>query len=61
MSKLTGFRVAVLATHGFEESELTEPAKALRDAGAQVTIVSLKPGLLDRMLEPVLDRLHVRR
>jgi len=41
MSKLTGFRVAVLATNGVEESELTEPVKALRDADAQVTIVSL--------------------
>lgn len=44
MSKLTDFRVAVLATDGFEEPELTEPVKALKDAGAQVTIVSLTPG-----------------
>src|ERR1700726_3370902 len=44
MSKLTDFRVAVLATDGFEETELTEPVKALKDAGAKVTIVSLKPG-----------------
>src|SRR5271168_4949320 len=44
MSKLTGFRVAVLATDGFEESELTEPVKALKDAGAQVTILSPKHG-----------------
>ena len=42
MSDLTDFRVAVLATDGFEESELTEPVKALRDAGAQVTILSLE-------------------
>ena len=41
MSKLADFRVAVLATDGFEETELTEPVKALRDAGAQVNIVSL--------------------
>src|SRR5438309_4862986 len=41
---LTGFRVAVLATDGVEESELTRPVKALKDAGAKVTIVSLKPG-----------------
>ena len=40
MSNLTDFRVAVLATDGVEESELTEPVKALRDAGAQVTILS---------------------
>ena len=44
MSDLAGFRVAVLATNGFEESELTEPVKAFRDVGASVTIVSLKEG-----------------
>lgn len=44
MSELTDFRVAVLATDGFEESELAEPVKALRDAGAQVTILSLEAG-----------------
>jgi protease I len=44
MSKLSDFRVAVLATDGFEESELMEPVKTLKEAGAQVTIVSLKPG-----------------
>ena len=32
-SKLAEFHVAVLATDGFEESELTEPVKALREAG----------------------------
>ena len=44
MTKLTDFRVAILAADGFEESELMEPVKALKDAGAQVTILSLKPG-----------------
>jgi protease I len=44
MSELNGFRVAVLATDGFEEPELTEPVKALREAGAHVTIVSLRGG-----------------
>ena len=44
MSKLTDFRVAVVATDGFEDSELMEPVAALRDAGARVTILSLKPG-----------------
>ena len=33
-------RVAVLATDGFEQSELLEPAAALQDAGAAVTIVT---------------------
>jgi protease I len=44
MSTLTDFRVAVIAADSFEETELTEPVKALRDAGAQVTILSLKLG-----------------
>jgi protease I len=37
-------KVAILATDGFEQSELFEPKKALEDAGADVTIVSLKAG-----------------
>src|SRR5437660_12667769 len=49
MSELTDFRVAVLATAGFEKPELTEPVKALKDAGAHVTIVSLKPGQIQGM------------
>ena len=42
MDDLKGKRVAVLATDGFEESELTEPVRALRQAGATVEIVSQK-------------------
>lgn len=34
----------MLATDGFEESELTEPVRTLKEAGANVTIVSLKAG-----------------
>ncbi len=33
--------VAILATHGFELSELTEPLDTLKEAGAKVTVVSL--------------------
>jgi protease I len=44
MSDLSGLRVAVLATDGFEEPELTEPVKALRQAGAEVTILSPQTG-----------------
>ena len=44
MERLADFRVAVLATDGFQESELKEPVEALKEAGAQVTIVSLKLG-----------------
>jgi protease I len=36
--------VAVLATDRYEEAELTEPVKALREVGANVTIVSPKSG-----------------
>jgi protease I len=44
MSELNGLRVAVLATDGFEEPELTEPVKALQEAGAQVTVLSPRAG-----------------
>lgn len=42
MSELSGLRVAALVTDGFEESELTEPMGALKDAGAQVDIIAPK-------------------
>jgi len=38
---LPGTPVAILATNGFEESELFQPLQALRDAGAEPTIVSI--------------------
>lgn len=41
---MNGKRVAVIAFDGFEESELTEPVKALKQAGAQVELVSGKKG-----------------
>ncbi len=40
MSQLSGVRVAVVATDGFEEDELVKPVEALRDAGADVEIFS---------------------
>lgn len=39
--RLAGSRVALLATHGFEASELYRPLTALRDAGAEVSIISI--------------------
>jgi protease I len=42
--KLNDRTVAVPATDGFEQSELTEPVRAIRDAGATVHIVSPKSG-----------------
>jgi protease I len=41
---LNGKRVAILATDGVEQVELTEPRKALDQAGAKTVVVSLKPG-----------------
>ncbi len=37
-------KVAVLVTDGFEESEFTQPVEALKNAGADVKVVSLKEG-----------------
>jgi len=42
--KLQGRKVAILATDGFEQSELFEPKKALEEAGASVKVVSPKDG-----------------
>ena len=44
MSHLTGKRVAILASNGFEESELLEPMRALREHGAHVDVVSPETG-----------------
>jgi protease I len=41
-SKLDGLRVAILATDGFEQAELTEPRRALDAAGAFTAVVSPK-------------------
>ncbi len=40
MNTLEGMKVAVLVTDGFEQSELVEPRRALRQAGARSMIVS---------------------
>ena len=37
---LNGKRIAVLATDGFEQVELTEPVKVLKEAGAEVQVVA---------------------
>lgn len=41
---LQGKKIAILATDGVEQSELTEPRKALEEAGAQTELVSLHEG-----------------
>ncbi|HWC64633.1 MAG TPA: type 1 glutamine amidotransferase domain-containing protein [Thermoanaerobaculia bacterium] len=41
--KIEGLKVAILATEGFEQSELLEPKEALEDAGATARVVSPTP------------------
>ncbi|MGB2923691.1 MAG: type 1 glutamine amidotransferase domain-containing protein [Limnothrix sp.] len=38
--ELTGKKIAILATNGFEQVELTEPKKALEESGAQIHIIA---------------------
>jgi deglycase len=44
MASLRGKKIAILATDGFEQVELTEPRKALDEAGATTVLVSPKQG-----------------
>ena len=43
-AELNGLNVAILVTDGFEQIEMTEPRKALDDAGAITSIVSPRDG-----------------
>jgi protease I len=40
MQQLDNFRVAILVTDGFEQVEMTEPRKALEQAGAKVDLIA---------------------
>ena len=42
--ELTGRRIAILATDGFEQSELIEPRRDLEKAGAKVEVLSIHEG-----------------
>lgn len=53
---MDGRRIAVLATNGFEQSELEQPVAALKHAGAEVDIVSLEDGQIQGMVHD--DRGH---
>ncbi|MBR9833547.1 type 1 glutamine amidotransferase [bacterium] len=44
MKNLSEKKVAILVTDGFEQSEFTEPKKAVETAGAKVHVVSLENG-----------------
>jgi protease I len=43
-TSLSGKRIAILATDGFEQAELLEPRRALDEAGARTDVVSPKEG-----------------
>jgi len=42
---LRGKRIAILATEGVEEAELTKPKQALEDAGASVDVIAPESGI----------------
>ncbi|MFO7305102.1 MAG: type 1 glutamine amidotransferase domain-containing protein [Gammaproteobacteria bacterium] len=44
MPDIRSARIMILATHGFEESELLVPLRKLKEAGAQVDVVSPESG-----------------
>nr|WP_308719419.1 DJ-1/PfpI family protein [Komagataeibacter xylinus] len=58
---LAGRRIAFLATNGVEEVELSEPAAALRAAGAHTVLVAPEAGEIQAMKADVnpTRRLHV--
>lgn len=47
MTDLSNRTVAVLATDGFEDSELTSPVDAVKAAGATVTVLSTETGSIE--------------
>ncbi len=46
---LEGIRVAAIAVDGFEQVELTRPLRRLRKEGADVEVISLRPGSIQGM------------
>lgn len=44
INRLAGKRIAILSTHGFEQSELEQPLVRLREEGATVHVVSPEDG-----------------
>ena len=69
MSDLHQMRVAIIAVDGFEESELTEPKKALEKAGATADVLSEKKGMIQGFkhhdkagkvkVDRALDEIHI--
>ena len=53
MSTLTGKRIAILATDGVEEVELTRPRQAVEEAGARADLVSLSTDAIQSMTSDI--------
>jgi protease I len=49
MPAIANLKVAILATDGFEQVELTEPMKALKEASAQVSVIAPTAGQIQGM------------
>ncbi len=49
MAELSNLHIAVIATDGVEESELSEPVRALKEAGARVDVLAPKEGQIQAM------------
>ena len=49
MAGLSGRKIAVLATDGVEQVELTEPVRALKEASAEVAVIAPKGGQIQGM------------
>lgn len=48
-NRLDGLRVAIILSDDFEQAEMTEPRKALEQAGATTVLISPKPGQVTGM------------
>jgi protease I len=60
--QLKGKKVAVLATDGFEQDELIQPRDAVREAGGEAILVSLKMGEIQGKFHDQLgDKIPVER
>lgn len=60
--QLVNKRVAILATNGVEQSELTQPRDAIREAGGEAYVVSLDAGQIQGMnSDAVGDKITVDR
>lgn len=46
MADLNNLTIALISTHGFEDSELTEPKQAVEEAGATVVVLAPEAGTI---------------